>query len=68
MNHPISWVKLCKYIEITGDSGDAVHSRRKSGKWLDGNQCKIVDGNLWINLDAAERWVLSWGNKQAHAA
>ncbi len=68
MNHPIQWVKLCKYVEMTGDSADAVQARRKMGKWLDGDECKIVDGNLWINLEAAERWVATWGTKQARAA
>lgn len=68
MNHSISWVKLSKYVELTGDSADAVHARRKAGKWLDGNECKIVDGNLWINLTASERWVQSWGTRQGRAA
>lgn len=36
MNHAITWVKLQKYAEISGDSCDAVHARRKAGKWLDG--------------------------------
>lgn len=65
MNHPIEWVKLNKYTELTGDSADAVHARRRSGKWLDGKQCKLVDGNLWINLAAAEKWVEQWGTKSA---
>ncbi|TFW13280.1 hypothetical protein [Duganella callida] len=60
MDHPVVWVKLEKYIELTGDSMDAVQARRKVGKWLDGNQCKIVDGRLWINLPAAQRWVEEW--------
>ena len=50
MEHPVTWVKLEKYTELTGDSMDAVNARRKVGKWLDGNQCKIVDGRLWINI------------------
>ena len=60
MSYPIAWVKLEKYSEITGDSVDAVMSRRKAGKWLDGHQCKIVDGRLWINLQAVEEWVEKW--------
>jgi hypothetical protein len=60
MEHPVSWVKLEKYVELTGDSVDAVMARRKAGKWLDGNQCKIVDGRLWIDLRAAQRWVEEW--------
>lgn len=57
MNHPIAWVKLDKYVEMTGDTIDAVQSRRKAGKWLDGNECKVVDGRIWIDLRAIERWV-----------
>lgn len=60
MSYPINWVKLEKYAEMTGDSVDAVMARRKAGKWLDGNQCKIVDGRLWINLQAVEGWVEKW--------
>jgi len=59
-NHPIAWVKLDRYVELTGDSVDSVMSRRKAGKWLDGNQCKIVDGRLWISLRAVEEWVEKW--------
>ncbi len=60
MEHPVSWVKLEKYVELTGDSVDSVQARRKAGKWLDGHHCKIVDGRLWINLRAAQQWVEEW--------
>lgn len=59
--YPVTWVKLEKYVAITGDSVDAVQSRRRAGKWLDGQQCKIVDGRLWIDLRAAQAWVEDWG-------
>jgi hypothetical protein len=58
--YPLKWVKLEKYVELSGDSVDSVQSRRKIGKWIDGKQCKIVDGRLWINLRAAQRWVEEW--------
>lgn len=64
MSYPIEWVKLEKYAEITGDSIDAVMGRRKLGKWLEGQQCKIVDGRVWVNLRAAEKWVEQWGRTQ----
>jgi hypothetical protein len=60
MTYTIKWVKLEKYAEITGDSADSVMARRKTGKWLDGKQCKIVDGRLWINLAAVEQWAEQW--------
>ena len=58
--YPMTWVKLDRYVELSGDTVDSVQSRRKVGKWLDGVQCKIVDGRLWINLPAAQRWVEDW--------
>ena len=57
MNHAIVWVKLAKYVELTGDSADAVHGRRRLGKWKDGHHCKIADGHLWVNLANVEKWV-----------
>lgn len=68
MNHPLEWVKMAKWCELSGDTPNAIHARRKLGKWLDGMECKVVDGNLWVNLAAAERWVASWGQKKAVAA
>jgi len=57
------WVKLKKYCQISGDTSNAVHAKRKRGMWLDGIQCKIgPDGNIWINLDEVEKWVEN-GNK-----
>lgn len=61
MDHPVNWVKLKKYVDMTGDTAASVHSRRRAGKWLDGVQCKVVDDMLWINLPAAEKWVETWG-------
>jgi hypothetical protein len=66
MNYPIRWVKLERYAEITGDSVDAVMGRRKLGKWLDGQQCKMVDGRLWVNLVAVEAWVENWEGISQH--
>lgn len=60
MSYPTTWVKLEKYAEITGDSIDAVMARRKTGKWLDGDQCKMVDGRLWVNLPAVDKWAEKW--------
>ena len=58
--YPMTWVKLDRYVELSGDTVDAVQARRKAGKWLDGNQCKMVDGRLWINLPAVEEWITKW--------
>ncbi len=59
----MKWIKLKKYCEISGDTSNAVHAKRKRGMWLDGVQCKVgPDGNIWINLIEVERWVEN-GNK-----
>lgn len=60
MNIEIAWVKLERYEAITGDSCDSVMARRKTGKWLDGVQCKVVDGRIWVNLPAVQEWVEKW--------
>lgn len=65
MEHPVTWVKIKKYAELTGDSAASVHARRRSGKWCDGVQCKVVDEMLWVNLAAAEKWVETWGQRTA---
>ena len=57
---PLNWVKLGRYVELSGDTVDAVQARRKAGKWLDGRECKMVDGRLWINLRAVEAWLEAW--------
>lgn len=62
-SHPVFWVKLKKYCELTGDTAAAVHARRRSGKWLDGVQCRIADDLLWVNLAEAQKWVATWEQK-----
>jgi hypothetical protein len=61
------WVKLPKYCEISGDTADAVHGRRRLGKWSDGDQCKVVDGSLWVNLKNVNKWVDECGTTKAKA-
>lgn len=61
---PLHWIKLTRYCEITGDTADAVHARRRKRQWTDGVQCKVApDGNLWVNPSEVNRWVT--GAKQA---
>jgi len=55
---PLTWVKLKKYCEITGDTSHSVYGKRKRGTWIDGVHCKVAqDGKLWINLVEAQKWV-----------
>lgn len=52
------WVKLSKHCEVTGDTPDAVHARRRKRIWTDGIQCrKGPDGNLYINPKEYNKWV-----------
>lgn len=57
-NSPLRWMRLTTYCEISGDSADAVHARRRKRQWTDGIQCKIgPDGNLWVNPEEVNRWI-----------
>ncbi len=57
-SHPLRWVKLKKYCQLSGDTVHAVHARRRKGQWLDGAQCRLgPDGNLWVNLVEVQAWV-----------
>jgi hypothetical protein len=53
----VRWVLLCRWCELTGDTKDAVYSRRSDGKWADGVHCKKKDGKLWVNVPEAMKWV-----------
>ena len=58
MSEQVTWVKLKKYCELTGETPMAVYKRRATGGWQDGRQCKIgPNGALWINLKEAQAWV-----------
>lgn len=55
---PLRWVRLAVYCQISGDSADAVHSRRRKRQWTDGVQCRVgPDGNLWVNPEEVNRWI-----------
>ncbi|TCP06608.1 excisionase [Caldimonas thermodepolymerans] len=55
---PLHWIKLSKYVELTGDTADAVHARRRKRQWQDGVHCRVgPDGNLWINPAEVNKWI-----------
>lgn len=57
---PFTWIRLAKYCELTGDTSDGVHARRRKRQWADGVHCRIgPDGNLWINPEEVNKWVES---------
>jgi hypothetical protein len=54
----MKWVKLKRYCELTGETSDSVHSKRRAGHFIDNIHTKIADdGNLWVNLEQVEKWV-----------
>jgi hypothetical protein len=57
---PLRWVRLAIYCQISGDTADAVHARRRKGQWTDGVQCRVgPDGNLWVNPSEVNKWIES---------
>lgn len=65
----MKWVKLSKYCELSGDTEDAVHARRRRHVWNDGQEFKKApDGSIWINTQAVEAWVQHQDNQASHEA
>ena len=59
------WVKLNKYCELSGDTRDAVHAKRRRGIWRDEQHCRIgPDGNLWVNTEEVEKWITGSENQE----
>lgn len=54
----LRWVRIDRYVELSGDSADAVEKRLRTGKWLRDVHARRPDGSasLWVNLDAVEDW------------
>ena len=50
-------ITLRRYCEITGETAQAVHDRRRAGEWEDGNQCHLKRGRLWIDVPKVTSWV-----------
>lgn len=64
------WVKLPRHCQMTGDTPDAVHARRRKRIWRDGVQCRLgPDGNLYVNPEEWNKWVESNSDQSSgHAA
>lgn len=52
-------ITLRRYCEITGETTQAVHDRRRKGEWEDGKHCHIKRGRLWIDVLEVASWVRS---------
>jgi hypothetical protein len=57
VNIPV--ITLRRYCEITGETAQAVHDRRRKGEWEDGKHCHIKRGRLWIDVPEVANWVRS---------
>ncbi len=68
MSYRLRWVKAKKYAEESGEAPSAVHARLRRGVWLDGVHAKIVDGNLWVNLEKVDEWREDWPNQACASA
>jgi len=53
----LSWVKLVKYCELSGDTRNAVYKRIADNVWKRGKQYTKRAGVYWINLPGVEKWV-----------
>lgn len=55
----ISWVRLSKYCELTGETRNSVRVKIDRGHWLDGRHFKKLpaDRKIWINLKAVDEWL-----------
>ncbi|SOY56799.1 hypothetical protein CBM2592_A90094 [Cupriavidus taiwanensis] len=52
------WVRLEKYLEMSGETRDTVMHKRRSGIWAEGREWKTAgDGRIWINTEAVDQWV-----------
>jgi hypothetical protein len=55
---PYRWIKLNQHCALTGDTPDAVHTRRKRRIWTDGVHCKLgPDNNLYVCPEEWNRWI-----------
>lgn len=54
----IDWIPKRKYLELTGETDDAVKKRmREDGAWQRGVHWNKPDGGgVWISLRAVNRW------------
>lgn len=54
----MKWVKVKKYCELTGETPASVKAKRRKGHFIDGIHTKVADdGNLWVNIEEAQKWV-----------
>lgn len=53
----IKWLKLNRFCELTGETEDAIQSRRTAGEWLDSIHVQTRNNRLYVSIEAYNRWV-----------
>lgn len=53
------WVLVDKFCQMTGNTPNAIHQRRKIGCWVDGVHTAVVRRRLYVNVKAADQWIKS---------
>lgn len=56
--HPVNWVTIKKFSELTGYTEDAVRAKLANGVWLESALWKKApDGRILMNLPGYNDWV-----------
>ena len=54
----VTWVLICRVIELIGYSDDAVRAKMRKGVWLEGvHWRRAPDGRIVFDLEAIQRWI-----------
>lgn len=51
------WITLRKYCQEFGETPNAVRKRRERGEWVDGRHTQVRNRRIWVNTEAAQKWV-----------
>ena len=58
MRCALKYVSIKKFSELSGYTEDAIHTKIRDGKWLEGKVwVKVLDGRILINIEGYEEWV-----------
>lgn len=56
--HPIDWVRIEKYCDMTGETKNSVKVKRNAGLWAEGVHYRTAgDGVYWYNLKEINKWL-----------
>lgn len=54
----ISWVRLERYCELSGEPVSTVQDRIRSGQWAAGKHYKRTgERTLWVNQHEVDQWI-----------